>query len=104
MAGNAFAALEDAAVVSDLVQKQHGFVRARFALSMGRLEDTASIRVIRRDIARLKTEIRRREIDAGLRSGELERLHAKGVKLEQGGSEAVGTGGLLAGAVDKLTQ
>ena len=47
--------MDDAALVSELATQEHALVRARFALSMNRLDNTASVRVVRRDIARIKT-------------------------------------------------
>ena len=45
----------DADLVESLARKQYELVQERFAHSMSRLENTASRRGIRRDIARVKT-------------------------------------------------
>jgi|JI6StandDraft_1071083.scaffolds.fasta_scaffold267187_2 ribosomal protein L29 len=98
-----FGGMDDAAMVVGLVERQHKLVRARFARSMGRLENTASIGVVRREIAQIKTELRRRELASGLSKGELERRHGN-VTVGASSAEARASGGLLAGAVDKLEQ
>jgi large subunit ribosomal protein L29 len=100
----AFASLKDADLVLELHKKQHELVRARFALSLGRLEDSASVGGIRKDIARIKTELRRRELDAGLNRDELLRRHrpeTSSVAASAGSDEGAG-GGLLSGVVDRL--
>jgi ribosomal protein L29 len=103
MSKSSFEDIEDATIVAQLVDRQHKLVRARFKRSMGRLEDTASIGGIRREIAQMKTELRRREIVGGLPNGEIERRHVAGVARPVP-SEQASSGGLLAGAVDKLSQ
>jgi large subunit ribosomal protein L29 len=100
----AFSSLEDAALVLELHKKQHALVRARFALSLGRLEDSASVGVIRKDIARIKTEVRRRELEAGLSRDELLRQHRPDREsvVATGEADEGSSGGLLSGVVDRL--
>ena len=97
-----FLALEDAALVRELVVKQHALVEARFAHSMNRLDNTASLRGIRKDIARIKMEIGRRETAAGLKKDDLVRTHRVDPTSLNKGEDAGSTGGFLAGVVDKL--
>lgn len=105
MADSTFTELDDSGLVTTLVTRQHELVRARFARSMGRLEDTSSIGGIRKDIARIKTELRRREIAGDLPNGSLERKYASSVERPGAAAEeSAPSGGLLAGAVDKLSQ
>jgi ribosomal protein L29 len=100
----AFVSLEDAALVLELHKKQHALVRARFALSLGRLEDSASISGVRKDVARIKTELRRREIEAGLTRDELSRRHRPNQEsvASAASSDDGSAGGLLSGVVDRL--
>jgi len=97
------AGLDDATLVRSLFEQQRALVRSRFAHSMNRLENTASLGVVRRDIARIQTEIRRRELAAGLPKDELLRKNPVDVRsVEAGESKGKSEGGLLAGVVDKL--
>lgn len=99
----AFTDIADADLVRTLAEKQHALVTARFAHSMSRLENTSTLRVIRRDIARLKTELRKRELAAGLGRDALLAQHAVAPEVARGGSSEEGaSGGFLAGVVDKL--
>lgn len=93
--------MDDAALVSELATQEHALVRARFALSMNRLDNTASVRVVRRDIARIKTEIRRREVAQGLSKDSILRSH-RAEPVAVGGDEGAAKGGFLKGVVDKL--
>lgn len=97
-----FTDMEDAALVRELTTQEVALVKARFALSLGRLESTASLRGIRRSIAQIKTEIRRRELDQGLAKDALLAAHAvKASEVAGAGSDAA-SGGFLKGVVDKL--
>lgn len=103
MGDSSYRDLDDAALVASLSENQFALVRARFALSMDRLEDTSSIRVLRKGVARMKTEIRRREVASGLGRDELLRRHQV-VPVAGGGAGGAeeASGGFLAGVVDKL--
>lgn len=101
MAGQ-YTALEDAALVKELAVQQRSLVQARFALSMNRLDNTATVRTIRRDIARIRTELRRRELAAGANKDSLVAQHRVDVKSLGGGSESGSAGGLLASVDEKL--
>lgn len=83
-------------------------VTARFALSSGTLENTAHVSVLRKEIARIRTEARRREIEQGLPKGSLIRTHrstwsAGSASGEVEGGDSEEGGGFLKGIVDKLT-
>ena len=103
MAAN-MAELTDEALVHTVLQLERELVGARFKHSMNQLENTATLRVIRRNIARLRTEARRREQDAGLGKDSL--VHRYRTTFQAGevveGADAE-KGGLLSGIVDKLT-
>lgn len=53
-----------AALVNGLSDAKRELFNLRFQLATGQLENTARLREVRKDIARLKTEIRAREIAA----------------------------------------
>lgn len=99
-----FTTLDDGALVTELARKRHALVTARFQLSMNRLDNTSQISVLRKDIARLQTEVRRREIAAALPKHSLERNYAVDPASLRGGTEAAASGGFLKGVVDKLAE
>ena len=104
MAG--FTDLSDADLVGKISAVERDLVQARFQHSLNQLENTSSLRVHRRSIARLLTEVRRRELEQGLAKGSLRRQHAVEDSAPLAESEAVETaeqGGFLSGLVDKLT-
>ncbi len=95
----------DEQLVHQVLQAERDFVAARFRHSMNQLENTASLGVLRRQIARLRTEARGRELQNGLTKGSLLLMHratfgADGGEAEQAPAEK---GGFLSGIVDKLT-
>lgn len=98
--------------LSDEVLVQRGFelernlVATRFQHSLGQLENTATLRSIRKEIARIKGEARAREIDQGLAKDELWRKHRAAINIESAAPSdagAVEKGGFLSGIVDKLS-
>lgn len=101
MASGDFSSLDDAALVSQLVDAEHELVRQRFRLSLNRLENTSGISVTRKGIARMRTELRRREIDGGMPKGSLLAKHRGAATPSKSGDEAA-SGGLLDNVVDKL--
>jgi ribosomal protein L29 len=84
---NAFTSLETAALVGQLGQLETDLTKGQFQLASRKLENTASLRKIRADIARIKTELRRREIAEGLSKATYEAA-AKPVALSGGANEA----------------
>lgn len=95
--------LDDAALVHLLLGNERELVSSRFRHSLNKLENTASLRVLRRDIARARTELRSREVAQGLGPNAIARQHrgsfVAGVESGQGATK----GGFLSGVVDKLT-
>lgn len=95
--------LSDQDLVTKLDQTQRDLVAARFKHSTNQLENTASLRVLRRSIAQLKAEARRRELEQGLAKNELLAQFrpeaAEAVEQDSEGS----TGGFLQGIVDKIS-
>ncbi len=98
-----YSTLEDAALVRELAQLQHALVRARFQKSTGRLENTASLGVVRRDIARIRTEVRKREVAQGLSKDGLLAKHPVDGRTLTKASEAKSGSGFLQDVVDKLS-
>jgi large subunit ribosomal protein L29 len=103
----AYADLSDADLVHKVFQTERDLVAARFKHSMNQLENTAKLGVLRRDIARLRTEARQREVKNGLPKGRLLEMHRATFAgaAKQGSAEAPAgeKGGFLSGIVDKLT-
>lgn len=91
--------IDDAGLVQQLEQQHRDLVRAQFALAAGRLENTAALKGIRAQVARLETEIRRREIAAGLPKNSLRSRH-RGSFVATDAAEAASGGGFLADVVD----
>lgn len=94
--------LSDADLASALMGAERELVAARFKLKMNQLENTASLRVIRRRMARLATEAGRRERASGAAKGSLLGRHAKASGTAASSVEAPAKGGFLSSVVDKL--
>jgi large subunit ribosomal protein L29 len=107
----AFADLNDEQLVHKVLEIERELVRAQFKHSMNQLENTSKLRVLRHDIARLRTEARARETAAGLHKNELLARHRKtfaekAVAASQGAAPVAASperGGFLSGIVDKLS-
>jgi len=97
--------LSDEKLVHDVIQAERDMVTLQFQNSMSTLENTARLGVVRKQIARLKTEARAREIDQGLPKDALfDRYRKTFAKVgEVAPHEVVTSGGFLSGIVDKLT-
>ncbi|MEQ1501393.1 MAG: 50S ribosomal protein L29 [Myxococcota bacterium] len=101
-----FTDLSDEQLVHRMLQTERDLVSARFKHSMNQLENTSRLRVLRRDIARLRTEARRREAGNGLARNVLVARHSGsfGAARSSGsGGAPAEKGGFLSGIVDKLT-
>ena len=97
--------LSDQDLTHRLFDIERQLVAARFRHSLGTLENTAELRVMRKNIARVRTEARRREKEQGLPKDSLIRAHRSsystdGASADVGGAER---GGFLSGIVDKLS-
>lgn len=98
--------LSDEQLVHRVLEIERQLVQARFRHSANQLENTARLKVLRREIARLQTEARRREIEGGIAKGGLLRTHAKSFQAGEAPAEAAQPeqkGGFLSGIVDRLT-
>jgi large subunit ribosomal protein L29 len=100
-----YAELSDAELVHKVLQAERDLVGARFKHSLNQLENTARLGVLRRDIARMRTATRTRELESGLEKGKLLTLHRAtfGGKAASSEAPAAEKGGFLSGIVDKLT-
>lgn len=97
--------LSDQQLVFSVLEIERDVIAARFKHSTNQLENTAQLRDMRRRVASLHTEARRREIAQGLPKDSLMHQHRR----DFGGSSVVldsdspEKGGFLSGIVDKLT-
>lgn len=102
----ALSQLSDEQLVHRTAAIERQLVAARFQHASGSLENTSSLRVLRRSIAQLKTEQRSRELAAGLSKGSLQAKHASSfdpaVVDADSAAPAEEKGGFLKGIVDKL--
>ncbi len=95
-------ATDDLANLGELERKM---VQARLQLAMGRLENTASARVLRKKYARTLTDVRAREMAAGGARGSI----VPQVKISAVGGSGVdlgadqAKGGFLKNVVDRLS-
>ena len=64
MAKTSFRDLDDGALVDQVTESKDELFKLRFQLATGQLSNYARITQVRRDIARLETELRVREIAA----------------------------------------
>ena len=85
------ASLSDEAVVHLGMGWEHAMVQALIRQRMGKLSTPSSLKQLRRDIARAKTELTRREAAAGLSKGMLWSKHASSFKPQAAATEAAGS-------------
>ncbi len=64
MAKTSFRDLDDGALVDQVAESKDQLFKLRFQLATGQLSNYARITEVRRDVARLETELRAREIAA----------------------------------------
>ncbi len=57
--------LTDVELRNQIKENEHALVDMQFKKAVGQLESTAAIRTVRRDVARLKTILRQRELNKG---------------------------------------
>ncbi|MCB9676514.1 MAG: 50S ribosomal protein L29 [Alphaproteobacteria bacterium] len=96
--------MSDQDLVARVVQAERDLVAARFKHSTNQLENTARLRNLRHEIARLRTEARTREIAQGLGKDALIQQHLPTTSAPAAGTGASeAKGGFLAGIVDKIS-
>ena len=94
--------MTDQQLVDTLGQTERDLVARRFKHSTNQLENTSELRTLRRQIAKLKTEARKREIAQGLpKNGLLNSLRPAAAATSGGSTSS--PGGFLQGIVDKAT-
>lgn len=91
-------------LVSRVFAAERQLVAGRFQHSLNQLENTASLGFARKEIARLRTEIRNREAAAGVpKNSFLSTYRVKVVASATSGGGAEENSGFLQGIVDKLS-
>ena len=92
-----------------LVHKELGLERAlltaKFQHATNQLEDSSQLLKLRREIARVRTAERNREIEQGLRKNGLRDQHRSSFdasQVEESTTQDAASGGFLKGIVDKL--
>lgn len=94
--------LSDQELVHGVLQAERELIDGRFRHSLTQLENTASLGVIRKRIARYKTELRAREMARSLSKDSLMQQFRGSFAPHAGGSAVSSKGGFLSGVVDKL--
>ena len=90
----------DAEIAHGVLQSQHDLVAARMRLALNKLDNTGTLRVIRKGIAQGLTELRAREVAQGLTKGAL--LAAHRATFRKGAAAPSRSGTVLEGLVDNL--
>ncbi|RME20159.1 MAG: 50S ribosomal protein L29 [Deltaproteobacteria bacterium] len=97
-------ALTDEQLVHRELELERELLAAGFRLRTGQLEDTSRLRRLRRDIARIRTAERARELSQGLPKDSLRNRYRgsfqPGAVAESG--ESASSGGFIKGLVDKM--
>lgn len=95
MKAHGLTAIDDLALVQMDWQLSQEFTTAKIQLALGQLEQNSEIRRLRKERARVKTEVRRREIEEGLQRDTLFNRHAGAVDTSSvsTGSESTGSDG-----------
>ena len=99
----AYTDLSDSDLVKKVFEVERELVAARFKHSTNQLENTATLRNLRREIARLKTEARTREVAQGLTKDGLIAAHRPTGPIADAPKDDAKSGGFLQGIVDKIS-
>lgn len=103
MARTNLSELSDQQLVHEILGTERSLLRARFQHSQNLLENTTELGRLRKSIARLRTEVRTREIAGGMLKDSLLSLHSATFKAEAETGGAAAGGSFLSGLVDKLS-
>jgi len=95
--------LTDEQLVHRELQLERDLIATRFAHRTSQLDDSSKMKKIRRDIARLRTAARGREIEQSLPKDSLKAKHAKSFAPEAGEGAGGEGAGFLKGIVDKVS-
>lgn len=98
-----YAELTDQDIAAKAHQTERDLVAARFKHSTNQLENTAELRVLRREIARLQSEARRREITSGQAKGSIFASYRPTEGDAPVAESTEAKGGFLQGLVDKIS-
>jgi len=94
----------DEKLIHTELQLERELIAARFRHYTSQLEDNSVLKKLRRDIARLQTAVRQRELDQELPKNALRGLHSSSFRPESGdGGIVEGASDFLKGIVDKVT-
>ncbi len=95
-----FRSLSDEALVHKELSLERTMVQQQFRHRLGQLENTSVLKTVRRNVARVHTELTRREIEAGAQKGSLRAKYATGWTPEVAASNTEAGGGFLSGMMD----
>ena len=96
-------ALSDEKLVHTELQLERDLIAARFAHRTSQLDDHSVIKKLRRDIARLRTAARGREIEQALPKDSLKAALSKTFTATASGENGGEGAGFLKGIVDKVS-
>jgi large subunit ribosomal protein L29 len=103
MAASELRELTDEALVHRILDSERALVGAQFQNKMGQLENTASLKDVRRSIARMRTVVREREREQALNKDTLIHQHRISYTYNGLAEDGGDQGGFLSGIVDKLS-
>jgi len=103
MAANELRELSDEALVHRILDSEYALVGAQFQNKMGQLENTASLKDMRRGVARMRTVVRERERAQKLQKDALLHEHRSSYQYNTLSEDGGDQGGFLSGIVDKLS-
>lgn len=99
--------LSDQQLIHAELNLEHQLITARFQHATNQLQDSSQLKKIRRDIARIRTASRGRELEQGLRKNALRDAHSNSFDSSAAAAavaagESAASGGFLKGIVDKI--
>jgi large subunit ribosomal protein L29 len=103
MAASELRELSNEALVHRILESERSLVGAQFQNKMGQLENTASLKDIRRSIACMRTMVRERELAQELKKDTLIHEHRYSYQYDALADDGGDQGGFLSGIVDKLS-
>ena len=95
--------MSDQKLVHSELQLERDLIAARFAHRTSQLDDNSVIKKIRRNIARLRTAARGRELTQSIPKDALKAMHFSSFAPESGGGGGAEEAGFLKGIVDKVS-
>ena len=95
--------MSDQKLVHSELQLERDLIAARFAHRTSQLDDNSVIKKIRRNIARLRTAARGRELSQSIPKDALKAMHLSSFAPESGSGDSGDDAGFLKGIVDKVS-